>query len=139
MSSYGPTLLRITLGAIYLMQAYLALFVTTPTGAATFIAKLGFPLPTVLALGLIVVHGAGGVMLVLGIWARLAAAANAVVLLLAILASYLRQGTVLRVAVLDAAAGRAAPAGYEYILLLVATTVALAWMSGGARGGGRSK
>jgi len=139
MKDYGATILRATVGAIYVMQAYLALFVSAPRGTASFIAKLGLPTPTFLTLLVIVVHGAGGAMLVLGLWTRLAAWANAVVLLVGILTVYLRQGVPLKGAFVDAAVGRATPAGYEYVLLLVAATIAVALGSSGASAISRSK
>ena len=138
MKDYGTMILRVALGAIYLGQAYLALFVATPQGTAGFLAKsAGLPWPTVLALAVIVLHGVGGAMLVLGLWTRLIAAANAVLMVGGLLAVYVRQGSVLKGALLDAATGRAAPAGYEYILLLVAATVAIASLGPGAWSLGR--
>ena len=139
MKEYGLLILRVTLGAIYLMQAYLALFVATPRGTASFIAKMALPSPTLLALTVIIVCGVGGAMLILGVWSRLAAWANAVVLLLGILTVYLRQGLVSKGPLLDVAGGRATPAGYEYVLLLLAATIAVAATGSGGSGGGRSK
>jgi uncharacterized membrane protein YphA (DoxX/SURF4 family) len=128
--------LRVVVGAVYLVQAYLALFVATPTGTGAWIGRLGLPAPTVLALAVILAHGLGGAMLVIGLWTRAAAATNAAVLLVGLLAVYLRTGTMLRGALVDAAAGRATAAGYEYVALLAAATVALALESGGGRSGG---
>jgi putative oxidoreductase len=139
MKGYGTILLRVTVGAIYLMQAYLALFVAAPRGTATFIAKMGLPAPTLLALIVILIHGVGGALLVLGAWTRLAAAANAVALLVGLLATYVRRGVVLKGALLDAALERAHPAGYEYVALLLAATLALALTGAGAAAPSRSK
>src|SRR5205823_13052001 len=57
MKQYGMTVLRVAVGAVYVMQAYLALFDSSPLGVASFIAKLGLPAPTLVAARLIVVHG----------------------------------------------------------------------------------
>lgn len=133
MSAYGTMLLRVTLGVIYLVQAYLALFASTPGGTASFIAtKAGLPTPTLLALLVIAVHGVGGGMLILGAWTRLAAAANAVIMLGGIVTVFLRQGLVIKSALVDVAAGRATPPGYEYVLLLVVATLAVASIGPGA-------
>jgi len=39
MKDYGVMVLRVTLGVIYVVQAYLALFVATPQGMAGFLAS----------------------------------------------------------------------------------------------------
>lgn len=138
MKEYAAVALRVTVGAILLMQAYLALFASTPRGTAAFLAKLGLPTPTLLAVAVIAIHGLGGAMLVIGLWVRLAAALNAAVLLAGLLAAYVRQGTLLHGALVDAALGRDTGAGYEYVALLVAATVLLAAGTGGS-GAGKSK
>ena len=133
MGEYGTALLRVTLGGIYLMQAYLALFVATPRGTAAFIAKSGAPpMPTLVALVVIAILGVGGGFLVLGIWARLAAGANAAILLATVLGAYFRQATLVRGPLLDLATGRALPAGHEYVLLLLAATLAVTMIGPGA-------
>ena len=137
MREYGSLALRVAVGAALLTQAYIALFVATPQGMAAFIAKLGLPAPTLLALLVILAHGLGGAMMVIGIGTRTAAGANAVILLAGLLAVYVRQGVLLRGGLVDQAAGRAMPAGYEYIAVLIAATLALA--AGGGGGGGKSK
>jgi putative oxidoreductase len=135
MKEYAGIVLRVVVGAVFLVQAYLALFVATPRGTAAYIAKLGLPVPTILAVVVIAIHGLGGAMLVIGLWTRLAASLNAAVLLLALLAVYLRQGVLLRGSMVDAAVGRATGAGFEYVALLAAATVLIASAGGGAGGG----
>jgi putative oxidoreductase len=139
MSAYAGIALRAVVGAICLVQAYLALFASTPRGMAAYIAKLGLPTPTVLAVLVIAVHGLGGAMLVIGVWTRLAAALNAAVLLLGILTVYVRQGVLLKGPVVDAAVGRATGAGYEYVALLAVATVLVAVGGGGGGGAGGKK
>ena len=138
MKQYGVTVLRVVVGVIYLMQAYLALFASSPRAVAAFVAKLGLPVPTLLAVLVIVVHGFGGGMLVIGLGTRVAAALNAAILLLTLLTVYVRQGALLKGALIDAVVGRAPGHGYEYVGLLVAATVMLA-VSGGAAAPGRSR
>ena len=77
MKDYAGMALRVVVGAIYLVQAYLALFGSTPRGTAAYLAKVGLPVPTILAVLVIAIHGLGGAMLVLGVWTRLAASLNA--------------------------------------------------------------
>ena len=136
MSSYAGIVLRVVVGAIYLFQTYLALFVMTPRGLAAYIEKLGFNAPTILAVGVIAVNGIGGAMLVIGLWSRLTAWLNAAVLLLALLIVYVRQHVLLRGTIVDAAIGRTW-AGYEYVALLAAATVLIAVTGGGGGAGGK--
>ena len=75
MSQYGPTVLRLFLGVTFVMHAYLALFVFTPTGTAAYNAEKGIPLPAVAAWFLILAHGLGGIMMIVGLWTRWAALA----------------------------------------------------------------
>lgn len=140
MAAYGTMVLRVTVGAIYLMQAYLALFVATPRGTASFIAKTaGPPTPTLVALGVIVILGVGGGLILLGLLTRTAAGANALLLLAGIVTLYWRQGVLAKGALLDVAVGRATQAGYEYVVLLVAATIAIALIGPGAFTLGRAK
>ena len=68
---YAALLLRLSLGALFLIHAGLKLFVFTPAGTAQFFASLGLP-P---AMGYFVMawEFAGGIALILGLWTRLAA------------------------------------------------------------------
>lgn len=134
MSAYAGIALRVVVGALYLFQAYLALFVSTPKGLASYIEKLGFQVHTILAVGVIAINGIGGAMLVIGLWTRLAASLNAAILLLGLLTVYVRQNVILRGTLVDATIGRTW-AGYEYVALLAAATVLLAVGGGGGAGG----
>jgi putative oxidoreductase len=134
MGAYASILLRVVVGAIYLFQAYLALFAATPKGLAAYIDKLGLQAHTILAVAVIAVNGVGGALLVAGLWTRLAGSLNAAVLLLGLLTVYVRQGTVLKGTIVDAAVGRAG-AGYEYVALLAAATLVIAVSATGASSG----
>jgi putative oxidoreductase len=137
MGAYAGILLRVVVGAIYLFQAYLALFAATPRGLAGYIAKLNLPAPTILSVAIIAIHGLGGAMLMIGLWSRLAASLNAAVLLLGLLTVYVRQGALLKGSVVDAAIGRTTAAGYEYVALLAAATVLVAVSGGRGSSSGR--
>lgn len=120
MKAYGATILRIFLGIIYAMHAYRSLVVFTPAATADFLAKVvGLPAPMFMAWALIVVHGVGGLMLILGLWTRAAAAANAVVMLIALLTVHRSEGFFLKVVADGTAVG-----GFEFAFLLFGATVA---------------
>jgi putative oxidoreductase len=129
MTPYGPTVLRIVLGFIFVMHAYLALFIFTPTGAAAYNARMGVPLPAVAAWYTILAHGLGGLMMILGLWTRWAAAANLLVMLGALVFVHLSQGFFIGAVLVD---GQARPVGFEYVLTLVGATIAQILMGGGA-------
>ena len=125
MKDFGVTILRLIVGVIYVMHAYLSLVIFTPAGSAAFMKSAGLPAPVLMAWVIIVVHSLGGIMLVMGLWTRMAAAANAVVILGAILKIHLPQGFFTKVM-----GGQ--PAGYEFPLLLLGASVALILTGGGA-------
>jgi len=120
MASYGATLLRVILGIVYVMHAYLALVINGPAGMIAYNAKAGIPLPEVATWYLILAHGLGGILLVLGIYTRWAALANVPVMLGAIVFVHLKNGF------------WAHQQGYEYVLVLLVSTVATAMIGGGA-------
>ncbi|WP_290701701.1 DoxX family protein [Amphritea sp.] len=77
--AYAATLLRIALGTMYLAHGLLKLLVFTPEGTAGFFSSLGLPGffgPVTMALEI-----AGGIALILGVYARYVAAALIPVLL----------------------------------------------------------
>ena len=125
MKDFGATILRVIVGVTYGMHGYLGLVVFTPSGAADSMRAAGLPAPVLMAWVIIVVHSLGGIMLVMGLWTRMAAAANAVVILGAILKIHLPQGFFTKVM-----GGQ--PAGYEFPLLLLGASVALILTGGGA-------
>jgi len=125
MKSYGITLLRLTVGAIYVMHAYRLIVVTTPAGVARFVeSALGLPHPTVIAWMVIAVHGVGGLALIAGILTRPAAAATALLTGVTLVRIHLPQGFFLRGA-------ERAVTGYEYVLLLGVATIALLLLGSG--------
>ena len=79
---YAALILRLVLGLLFLAHAWLKIFVFTPAGTAQFFASLG--LPGFLAYVVILVEVLGGVALILGFKARVAAIALIPILLGAI-------------------------------------------------------
>lgn len=121
LESYGATVLRIPLGMIFLMHAYLALVVTGPRGTAAFQRSLGLPVPEIGAWYLILAHGLGGALLILGLFTRWAALANLPIMAGAFFLVHLKHGFFV---------GRGD--GYEYAMLVLAATLALVFLGPGA-------
>jgi len=120
MAPYGLLLLRVVLGIIYVMHAYLAAVIFGPAGMIAYQAKNGIPFPEIGTWYLILAHGVGGVCLVLGILPRWAALANVPVMLGALLFVHLKNGF------------WAHKGGYEYVLVLLVASLAVALTGGGA-------
>ena len=118
---YGATVLRVFLGVIFIMHAYLAAFVLGPSGMIAYQTARGIPFPEIGTWYLIVVHGLGGICLVLGILVRVAALVNIPVMAGAIFFVHLKQGFFMDNA-----------SGYEYTLLVLGATIAQALLGAGA-------
>lgn len=121
MQSYGPTVLRVFLGVIYIMHAYLAGFVYGPAGMTAFQRAQGLPFPEIGAWYVIIAHGLGGIFLILGVLVRWAAVVNIPVMAGALFVVHLNQGFFM---------GKAG--GYEYALLVLGATIAQALLGAGA-------
>jgi putative oxidoreductase len=120
MAPYGAMLLRLILGIVYIMHAYLALVIFGPAGMIDYQVKNGVPFPELATWYLILAHGLGGIFLALGIFTRWAALANVPAMLGAILFVHLKNGFWVF------------KNGYEYVLVLLVATVAVAMIGGGA-------
>ena len=120
MAPYGAMLLRLILGIVYVMHAYLALVVFGPAGMIDYQVKNGVLFPEIATWYLILAHGLGGIFLVLGIFPRWAALANVPAMLGAIFFVHLKSGF------------WAHKGGYEYALVLLVASVAVAMIGGGA-------
>lgn len=122
MAAYGATLLRLILGVVYIMHAYLAVVVFGPAGMIAYQTKHGVPFPEIGTWYLIVAHGLGGIFLVLGLFTRWAALANVPVMVGALLFVHLKNGFW----------AHTNPSGYEYVLVLAVVSLAVAMIGGGA-------
>ncbi|WP_037471269.1 DoxX family protein [Sinorhizobium fredii] len=87
---YAILMLRVTLGLLFLAHAGLKVFVFTPAGTAQFFASLG--LPAALAYLTIALETLGGLALIVGFFARVAALALIPVLLGAIITVHAAAG-----------------------------------------------
>jgi putative oxidoreductase len=94
---------------------------------------MGYPpaLGPALAWYMILAHSVGGILLVLGLFARWAAAAQLPIMASAFFLHHFRQGFFLTGIVVDQARGVAVAGGYEYTLLVLAATVTLVLAGGG--------
>jgi putative oxidoreductase len=122
MAAYGATLLRLILGVVYIMHAYLAVVVLGPAGMIAYQAKNGVPFAEIGTWYLILAHGLGGIFLVLGLFTRWAALANVPVMVGALLFVHLKNGFW----------AHTKPSGYEYVLVLLVVSLAVAMIGGGA-------
>ena len=119
---YGALVLRVVLGVIYIAHAYLALVVI---GLHKFVEEqraMHIPLPEIGAWYVIVAHGLGGIMLILGVLVRWAALANIPIMAGALWFVHLREGFFIL----------GAKYGYEYVLVLLGATIAQALLGAGA-------
>ena len=123
LEAYGTLLLRIFLGFIYLAHAYLAVYrIGFPSGLIAYQRSAGIPLPELGAWYLLLAHGLGGILLVLGILVRWAALANIPVMAGAIWFVHSSQGFFIF----------AGKNGYEYPLFVLGATVAQILLGPGA-------
>lgn len=132
--AWGMALLRVMLGVIFVMHGYFALAVLGPATTAGHITSLGYPpaLAPALAWYLVVVHVAGGAFLIVGFGTRLAAVLQVPIIASAVFLLHLPQGFFVRGIVLDTAKAQTAAGGYEYSLLVLIATLALALLGPGA-------
>jgi putative oxidoreductase len=129
----GLALLRVTVGAICVMHGYLGLQIG-PAGVGNYTTRMGYPAALGPALGwyMILAHGIGGALLILGFLTRWAALAQVPILASAFFLYHIRQGFFLTGIIVDPTRGTAIAGGFEYILLLLAATVTLVLAGGGA-------
>ena len=120
MASYGALLLRLILGVVYVMHAYLALVIRGPATTISDQIRYGVPFPEIATWYVILAHGLGGILLVLGIYTRWAALVNLPAMLGALVFVHLKKGF------------WAFDGGYEYVLVLLVATLAAAMIGGGA-------
>jgi putative oxidoreductase len=124
-SEYGITVLRVTLGAVFVLHGYAAFFVFTPAGLTAFNASKGIPFPAITAWFIIAGHFAGGAMLLLGFLTRVGALLHVAIMGGAVYFVHLTQGFFLHGIIVDAAAGKAIVGGFEYALVLLLASVAV--------------
>jgi putative oxidoreductase len=119
LQSYGLTVLRVTIGVVFLVHGYQKLFTLGIHGVAGMFGHMGIPLPAVSAVVVTLVEFIGGILLITGLATRVAASLIAIEMLTAILLVHVRHGFF-------------NPTGVEFPLTLLAASICLAVAGGGA-------
>lgn len=115
----GLLLMRLALGLVFVMHGGQKLFLLGHAGVTGFMASLGLPMPAVSAALLIAVEFVGGLALVAGVFTRGTALLIAANMLVATVTVHLANGFFL-------------PAGYEFTVTLMLTSLALLMTGPGA-------
>jgi putative oxidoreductase len=135
MSPLGATVLRIMLGVVFIAHGYYIYDVVTSDALSAMINKrLGLPLGDYITSYILLAHFVGGIMLILGVFSRIAAMANLPIMMGAVVLFQFEQGFFLRGVIIDAARGKADVVGYEYSLFILAATLAQCFLGSGALG-----
>ncbi len=119
-TAWGLLIIRLALGAVFLMHGAQKLFEFTIPGTVESFGAMGAPLPEITAPLVAVLEFAGGILLILGLLTRLVA------LLLAI-------DMVVALVLVHAAAGFwVAEGGYEFVAVLGAAALGIALTGAGS-------
>jgi putative oxidoreductase len=121
LESYGATILRVVLGVIFVMHAYYALFHYGIRGTIEFQRSLGLPAPEIGVWYVVLAHGVGGALIIVGLFTRWAALVNLPIMAGAFFLVHLKQGFFMD-----------KDGGYEYVLLVLACDLALVFLGPGA-------
>ncbi len=132
-AAWGALVLRVVLGVVLVMHGYAAFSLIGPRAIGGYVVRMGFPSSVALPLAwyLIVVHTVGGALMIVGLWTRIVAVLNIPIMLCAVFLVHWPQGFYVKGVVVDATAGRAVTAGYEFALLVLGCTVAVALLGAG--------
>ena len=118
MQDYATMPLRVALGAVFIVHGIMK--ISTLAGTAAFLGSLGFPVPSVLAVILMLVELLGGAFLLFGFMTRYAALLISIEMIIAILVAKIGIGFI-------AMKGT----GYEYDITLLAASISLLFTGAG--------
>src|SRR5581483_1866627 len=119
LQSWGMATLRVVVGAVLMAHGAQKLFGFGIAGTAGFFAHAGLPVPLLSAVLSIGAEFLGGLLLIVGLFTRPAAAVIAFNMLVAVLVVHLKNGFF-------------APTGFEYPLTLMFANIALVLTGAGA-------
>jgi putative oxidoreductase len=128
---FGPVILRVILGVVFIAHGYAAAFVYTPAGVGQMFSAIGIPFPALNAWALVLIHLLGGAMILAGLFTRLNGLLHAFVMTVAAVAAHGSQGFFQSAIILDAANNTAIVGGYEYALVLALASLSLLFSGGG--------
>jgi putative oxidoreductase len=114
----APLILRLALGVIFAMHGWQKLQGGVE-GTAGFLSSLGFPAPEIFAVLLIAAELLGGIALILGFLTHWVAKVLALVAVVALLTVHVSKGFFV------------SGGGYEFILLILAASIALIFLGPG--------
>lgn len=118
LQSWGLAVLRVTVGIVFLVHGYQKLFTFGFHGVAGMFGHMGIPLPAFFAVVVTLVEFGGGILMILGVATRVAAAFIAMDMLGAIVFVHAKHGFF-------------NPGGVEFPLTVVAAAVCLLLAGGG--------
>lgn len=118
-ASLGLLVLRIVVGVIFAIHGAQKLFTGMLPDFAAYLTRMGIPLPDVAAVLVAFVEFGGGILLIFGLFTRVAATLIAIDMIVAILKVHLRRGFF-------------NPSGFEYPLTLFAVNFAFVYLGAGA-------
>ena len=118
LETYGLVPLRVALSLIFVGHGAQKLFVMGISGTSAFMSEIGLPTPALAAAVVISVELLGGIAVLFGIWARWAAVLLSIDMLVALLLVHVK-------------AGLLRPGGFEFVFVLLASTVTIALLGPG--------
>jgi putative oxidoreductase len=123
------------LGVTFIAHSYYVYDVISSDALSAMITKrLGLPFGDFVTSYILLAHFVGGIMLILGVFTRVAALANLPIMMGAVLLFHFDEGFFLRGVIIDAARAKADVVGYEYALFILAATLAQCFLGTGALG-----
>ena len=116
--SWGTTLLRVVVGAVFVAHGVQKLFIGF-TNLGDYLMSAGIPYPTIAAVVLTLAELLGGIAMILGVLTRYVAVVLAFDMAVAIITVHWKNGFFM-------------PNGYEFAMVLLAVNIFLVLSGGGA-------
>lgn len=114
--NWSLTLLRVYLGVMFTLHGYMKLFVAGALpGTAAFFSQIGIPMANVAAVIVALAEFVGGILLIIGVFTKLASFVLLIEMLVAFLKVHLNMGFFISQKAY----------GYEYVLLIITVLIVL--------------